>query len=221
MRREKGVIQEARFLCDHELLIAALGVGNRSKSIIHKIEKLLVSYPSLASLVHLDIGELANEYDLGYDKGAQVQAILEIARRLSDVTPENEPQIVYAIDAVRYVQNDMIYLDHEEIRVLALDTKFHVKANVGLYQGTVSSSVFRSAEIYRLAIVHKCPCIVVLHNHPSGDTSPSPEDVEVTQQLVDAGRLLDIELVDHIIIGGRNKYCSLRERMRWEYPENS
>ncbi len=208
-------MQEARFLCDHELLIAALGVGSRSKSVIEKIEKLVASYPSLASLVCLDIGDLANEYRLGTQRGAQVQAILEIARRLSDCTQENEPQIVYAIDAVRYVQNDMIYLDHEEIRVLALDTKYHIKANVSLYQGTVSSSVYRSAEIYRLAIVHKCPCIVVLHNHPSGSVEPSPEDMEVTTQLVQAGKLLDIELVDHIIIGGRNKFCSLRERMRW------
>ncbi len=213
--REKAVIQEARFLCDQELLIAALGVGNRSKSIIEKIEKLLRTYPRLASLVQLDIGELASEYHLGTERGAQVQAILEIARRLSDSPQETEPQIVYAIDAVRYVQNDMIYLDHEEMRVLALDTKYHIKASDTLYRGTVNSSVLRAAEIYRLAIVHKCPCIVVLHNHPSGSVEPSPEDVEVTTQLVEAGKLLDIELVDHIIIGGRNKFCSLRERMRW------
>lgn len=213
--REKAVIQEARFLCDQELLIAALGVGNRSKSIIEKIEKLLRTYPRLASLVQLDIGELANEYHLGDERGAQVQAILEIARRLSDSPQETEPQIVYAVDAVRYVQNDMIYLDHEEMRVLALDTKYHIKASDTLYRGTVNSSVLRAAEIYRLAIVHKCPCIVVLHNHPSGSVEPSPEDMEVTTQLVEAGKLLDIELVDHIIIGGRNKFCSLRERMRW------
>ncbi len=219
--RERGEVQEARFLCDEELVVAALGVGHRSKAVMQKIEQLFRTYPSLASLVQLDIGILANEQQLGYERGAQVQAIFEIARRLSDFTPEKQYQIVYPSDAVRYVQQDMIYLDHEEMRVLALDTRYHVKANAVMYQGTVSSSVLRAAEIYRLALVHKCPCIFVLHNHPSGNVEPSPEDVEVTQQLVDAGRLLDIELVDHVIIGGFNTYCSLRERLRWRYPENS
>ncbi len=87
-------------------------------------------------------------------------------------------------------------------------------ANILLYQGSVNSSVVRVAEVYRPAIVRNCPALIAAHFHPSLDPSPSPEDREVTQQLVEAGQLLDIELVDHLILGNPG-YVSLRAVMRW------
>ena len=109
---------------------------------------------------------------------------------------------------------EMSYLDHEQMRILVLDTKNQVVENINRYKGTVNSSVLRAAEIYRPAIARNCPGVIICHNHPSGDPTPSPEDIEVTQQLVAAGRLLDIELIDHIVIG-KQRYVSLKERLRW------
>src|SRR5947209_19271466 len=100
------------------------------------------------------------------------------------------------------------------MRMLLLDTKNHVQANLLLYQGTVNSSVLRGGEILRAAVARNSPGILVCHNHPSGDPTPSPEDILVTEQLVEAGKVLDIEVVDHLVIG-KNRFASLRERLHW------
>ena len=95
------------------------------------------------------------------------------------------------------------------MRILVLDTKNRVVENISRYQGTVNSSVLRAAEVYRPAVIRNCPAIIICHNHP-----PSPEDIAVTQQLVAAGQHLDIELVDHLVIGNQ-RFVSLKERLRW------
>ncbi|MBO0781001.1 MAG: hypothetical protein J2P37_19450, partial [Ktedonobacteraceae bacterium] len=128
--------------------------------------------------------------------------------------PDRKYRIRSADDVVNLVRLDMMYLDHEQMHVLILDTRNQVIEHIKNYKGTVNSSVLRSAEVFRPAIVRNCPNIIVVHNHPSGDPSPSQEDIEVTRQLVEAGRLLDIELLDHIIIGNP-RYASLKERLCW------
>ena len=100
------------------------------------------------------------------------------------------------------------------MRILILDTKNQVIENIQRYQGTVNSSVLRAAEVYRPAILRNRPGVIICHNHPSGDPTPSPEDIAVTQQLVQAGQQLDIELVDHLIIGN-HRFVSLKERLNW------
>ena len=100
------------------------------------------------------------------------------------------------------------------MRILVLDTKNQVVDNINRYRGTVNSSVLRAAEIFRPAIMRNCPGVIIYHNHPSGAPTPSPEDISVTEQLVEAGRVLDIELVDHLVIGN-HRFVSLKERMRW------
>src|SRR6266700_2887195 len=110
---------------------------------------------------------------------------------------------------------DLAYLDTEQMRILLLDAKSQLVEKVSLYQGTANSSVLRAAEVFRPAILRNCPGLILCHNHPSGDPTPSPEDIEATLQLVEAGRILDIELVDHIIIG-HQRFVSLKEHLRWE-----
>jgi DNA repair protein RadC len=109
---------------------------------------------------------------------------------------------------------EMAFLDHEQMRIMILDTKNQVVENISRYQGTVNSSVLRAAEIYRPAILRNCPAVIICHNHPSGDPTPSQEDIAVTEQLVAAGQHLDIELVDHLVIGNQ-RFVSLKERLRW------
>jgi DNA repair protein RadC len=110
---------------------------------------------------------------------------------------------------------DMAYLDTEQICVLLLDTRGQLLEKVGLYQGTANSSVLRAAEVFRPAILRKCPGLILCHNHPSGSPEPSPDDIKATKQLLAAGRILDIELVDHIIIG-HQRFVSLKEHLRWK-----
>ncbi len=107
---------------------------------------------------------------------------------------------------------EMGYLTQEQLRVLCLDTKNYVIHQQVVYQGTVNSSLVRAAEVFRPAVTRNAPSIVVLHNHPSGDPSPSPEDVRTTEQLRQAGAVLDIDLLDHIVIG-HGKFISMKERL--------
>ncbi|HVB62046.1 MAG TPA: JAB domain-containing protein, partial [Ktedonobacteraceae bacterium] len=127
---------------------------------------------------------------------------------------EEKYQIKSPADAANLVMSDMMFLDHEQLRILVLDTKNQVVENICRYRGTVNSSVLRTAEVFRPAVIRNCPGVIVCHNHPSGDPTPSPEDLHVTKQLVEAGRHLDIELLDHIVIGNR-RFVSLKEKLNW------
>jgi DNA repair protein RadC len=139
----------------------------------------------------------------------QVAATIELGKRL--ITSKNDEQvfITSAADAARYVA-DMMYLIQEHVRVLLLDSARRIVAAPTIYIGTINTSVLRVSEVYREAITRNCPALILAHNHPSGDPTPSPEDVELTRTLVNAGRLLDIVLLDHIIIG-QQRWVSLTE----------
>jgi DNA repair protein RadC len=102
-------------------------------------------------------------------------------------------------------------LEQEHLRVVLLNTKNHVLGMPTVYRGSLNTSVIRTAEVFRDAVKENCASIIVVHNHPSGDPTPSPEDVRVTRDLVAAGKLLDIEVLDHLVIG-RNRYVSLRQK---------
>jgi DNA repair protein RadC len=168
----------------------------------------------LGGLLHADCRELSQEQGLGEASIALIKAALEMGKRLHTLPAGNKYQITAPADVARLVMPDMAHLDYEQLRVIVLDTKNRVVSNMPLYRGTVNSSVLRAAEIFRQAITRNCPGIIVCHNHPTGLPEPSPEDVAVTNQLVAAGKVLDIELVDHLIIG-HQQFVSLKERLRW------
>ncbi len=107
---------------------------------------------------------------------------------------------------------EMSFLEQEHLRVVLLNTKNQVLGISQVYIGNVNTSVVRAAEVFRPAVRQNCPSIIVVHNHPSGDPTPSPDDAAVTRQLVEAGKLLDIEMLDHIVIGSGNRFVSLKER---------
>jgi len=201
-------------LSSTDLLSIVLGTGSSTQSMITQVGVLLSSN-SLQELLLLDFGELCRKYLLGEVKTAQLQAVLELARRLTVPTHVERYQIRSPADAANLVMNDMSFLDHEELRGLYLDTKNWVVANIRLYQGTLNSSVLRIAEILRPAITRNCAGLIVCHNHPSGDPAPSPEDENATKQLAAAATLLDLDLVDHLIIGKNNRFLSLKERLKW------
>jgi DNA repair protein RadC len=138
----------------------------------------------------------------------------ELMARCSAAQRTNDQSIRSAEDAVYLIRPNMIALDHEQLHVLALDIKHRLVEYQRLYKGTVNSSTVRIAEILRVAVVRNCPNLIVSHNHPSGDPTPSQEDIEVTEQLVQAAKLMDIQVLDHLIIG-RPGYTSLKARLSW------
>ncbi|MFL5659040.1 MAG: DNA repair protein RadC [Ktedonobacteraceae bacterium] len=201
-------------LSNSELLAIILRTGTTRDNVIELAGKLLAKYGGLSGLMRADFRELCAEYGLAEAKAAQLKAALEIGRRLGMLQPDEKYQIKSPSDAANLVMMEMTYLDHEQMRILILDTKNQVIDNISRYQGTVNSSVLRAAEIFRPAIIRNCPGVIVCHNHPSGDPTPSPEDIAVTEQLVEAGKVLDIDLLDHLVIGN-HRFVSLKERLRW------
>ncbi len=198
-----------------ELLAIILRTGTRGDSALELSNKLLAKYDGLAGLVRADFRELCAERGMGEAKSAQVKAALEVGRRLSLLQVNARYKIRTPADAANLVMLELAYLDTEQMRILLLDAKSQLVEKISSYQGTVNSSVMRTAEIFRPAVIRNCPGLILCHNHPSGDPTPSPEDIEATKQLVEAGRILDIELVDHIIIG-HQRFVSLKEHLRWE-----
>ena len=204
----------AQYLSNTELLTVLLRTGAGREDIVHRIHSLLTHY-NVQQLLSIEFGELSTQYELGTAKAAQMQALLEVSRRLTMPQTEEKHTIRSPFDAAMLLIPEMEHLDHEELRVLVLDTKNGVMANILLYQGTVNSSVLRSGEIFRPAVTRKSPGIIIAHNHPSGNPEPSPEDIEITKQLVEAGKVLEVELLDHLIIGHNNRFISLKEKLKW------
>ncbi len=212
--RERLLEYGSQTLLTEELLAIILRTGATHEKGLAWARQLIAKYGGLGGLLHIESQELTQEHGLSETRIALLKAVLELGRRLNSLQPEEKVQIKSPADAANLVMLDMAYLDFEQLRVIVLDTKNRVIDNIPLYRGTVNSSVLRAAEIFRMAIVRNCPAIIVCHNHPSGAPEPSPEDIEVTRQLVAAGKVLDVELVDHLIIG-HHRFVSLKERMMW------
>lgn len=194
-----------------ELLAIILRTGTPGENVIELSTRLLRQYGGLGGLASADLHDLCGIHGLGMAKAAQLKAALELGRRLGVLAPDQRPQIMRPDDIANLVMVEMAFLPREQLRVLCLDTKNFVVAQETVYQGTVNSSVVRAAEVFKPAVTRTCPSIVVVHNHPSGDPTPSPEDVRTTEQLRRAGEALDIELLDHIVIG-QQRFVSLKER---------
>lgn len=212
--RERLRLSGSHALSNAELLAIILRTGTARENVLELSGNLLARYGGLGGLARLDFSELCQVHGLGEAKTAQLKAALELAKRLGREQLDEKYQIKNPRDAANLVMVEMTHLDHEQMRILVLDTKNQVVENINRYQGTVNSSVLRVAEIFRPAITRNCPALIVCHNHPSGDPTPSPEDISVTEQLVKAGKVLEIELVDHLIIGNQ-KFVSLKEKLRW------
>ena len=195
-----------------ELIAFVLSSVSARKDMLPVASKLLDKYGE-RNLKSISETELVNE-GLTRAKAQLLKVVCELAIRLSIPNPQEHPQITTAEDAAVLLRPFLSYLDHEAFRILVLNGKKRLIANLQLYKGTANSSVLRPSEVFREAIVRNCPAVVIAHNHPSLDPAPSLEDYEVTKQLVDAGKLLDIEVVDHLIIG-YPEYVSMKDRMMW------
>lgn len=180
-----------------ELVAVILGGDDQ----LEKADNILnVAGYHLRELLNASHSRLIEVNGVGETSVIRLKASLALAVRLTEEQPP-EPKVIHSPDDVLQFVGDMPYLEHEELRVICLNTRNHVKRIVPLYKGTVSSSAVRVSEVFKDAVANNYPAIIIVHNHPSGDPSPSPEDVGITKTLVEAGKLLEIQVLDHIIIG--------------------
>jgi DNA repair protein RadC len=190
-----------------ELLAVLLGNPHQ----IHDASTLLAVFEGLAGMARASAAELQRQPGVGATTAARIKAAFELGRRLMIDRPADQVQVRSPADAANLVMGEMSLLEQEHLRTILLDTKNHVVAIPTIYVGSVNTTMIRVSELFREAIRRQCPAIIILHNHPSGDPTPSPEDVAVTRQAVEAGKLLDIEVMDHIVCG-LNRFVSLKER---------
>lgn len=209
--RERLIFAGPAALSTAELLAIILRVGGRGENAIRMAERLLARFGGLAGLARAGFDELRSQHGMGEAKATQIKAALELGRRLLATSPLERPQITGPADVANLLQLEMQLLEQEQLRTVLLDTKNFVLRVSTVYSGSLNSAVVRIGEVFRDAIRANAASLIVVHNHPSGDPTPSPEDVHVTELLVEAGRLLDIEVLDHLIIG-RNRFVSLKEQ---------
>jgi DNA repair protein RadC len=209
--RERLVSVGPRALSTAELLAINLRVGSKGTSALRLAEQLLARFDGLPGLARASINELETVKGMGPAKAVNIKAALEMGRRLLAATPTERPKVSSPADAANLLMSEMMFLEQEHLRVILLNTRNEVLGIPTIYQGSLNTSVVRIAEIFREAIRANAAAVIVAHNHPSGDPAPSPEDINVTRQMVKAGSLLDISVLDHIIIGHR-RYVSLKER---------
>ena len=209
--RERMINVGPGALSNAELIAILLGSGIRGVNAVQLGQRLLTAVSGLEGLHRSSIHELERFRGIGRVKAIQIKAAIELGRRLGSRSPMEKPQIQSPDDAAELVQYEMGAFEQEHLRTLLLDTRNRLMKIADIYRGTLNSSHIRVGEVFRDAVRIGAAALIVVHNHPSGDPTPSPEDVAVTKVLAEAGKLLDIEVLDHLIIG-KNCFLSLKAR---------
>lgn len=194
--------------CSLSELLAAVVGGTQQ---IEIAEALLARFGGdIRRIYHAHVSEVASVHGVGQQTAVRIKAALSLGLKLQEPADER-PVINSPADAAALVMNEMSLLQQEYLKVILLDRRNRVMDIIEVYHGSVSSAQVRIAEVFKPAIQRMASAIIVIHNHPSTDTTPSPDDVAVTRAIVQAGKLLDVDTLDHLIIGG-GKFVSLKER---------
>jgi len=209
--RERLLKEGAEALSDVELLAILLRTGSRATTALDLASLLMVRFKNLHRLVDAAVEELSDVKGVGPAKASQVKAALELARRLAQFSEASRPVIKSPNDAAALVMEEMRHLDREHFRALLLNTKNQVIGTDKVSVGTLNSSTVHPRELFRNAIRRSAASLILVHNHPSGDPAPSREDLDITRRLIEAGKIIGIEILDHIIIGD-NRFISFKAK---------
>jgi DNA repair protein RadC len=211
---EKCFQYGATMLSDTELLAVVLRTGTTGKTSIELAEQILQSCHqsnSLLGLIGLSVSELLKIKGVGKVKAIQIKCICELSRRLAKETAARKLSFLNPEAIAKYYMQDLRCLTTEHLVLVMLDSKCRLVKDMILSIGTVNASLITPREIFIEALRSNAVSIVILHNHPSGDATPSKNDLSVTKRIMEAGKLIGINLIDHIIIGD-NTYTSLKEK---------
>ncbi|MCC6957666.1 MAG: DNA repair protein RadC [Anaerolineales bacterium] len=209
--RERLAKNGPQALSNAELIAILLRVGIIGESAVQVGQRLLFDLGGLQGIHRASYDEVCSQHGIGPAKAAQLKAAIELGRRLAIESPEERPAIHSPGDAAQLVQYEMSALEQEELRVILLDVRNRVDRILTIYKGSLNSSQVRVGELFKDAIRSNAAAIIIIHNHPSGDPTPSPDDVALTRAVVQAGKLLDVEVLDHLVIG-KGRFVSLKER---------
>ena len=209
--REKMKERGAQALGNSELLAILLRTGTAAESALRLAENLLDRAGGLAGLGHATLEEVEQVRGIGEAKAVTLLAALELGRRVDSLAPLDRtavrtPDVVAALLLPRFR-----YESRESFVAVLLSTKNHVLKTPVISVGSLNASIVHPRELFREAINASAAAVIVAHNHPSGDPTPSPEDVSLTRKLVEAGKILDIPVLDHVVLGD-GKYVSFKEK---------
>ncbi len=207
--RERLQKQGVQSLSDAELLAILLRTGNRQDNVIVLATKLLQQH-SLTSLSRARLADLQKLSGVGPAKACQVAACFELARRVQTTPEKNNIIINSPKDIIALVEADLAHLQQEHCVGIYVDTRHRLIKHETIFIGTLNASVIHPREILKIAISEGAAAFILVHNHPSGDPAPSEEDITVTNQLREGGKIIGIEFLDHLIIG-KKKYYSFKE----------
>ncbi|WP_339059924.1 DNA repair protein RadC [Tepidibacillus marianensis] len=209
--RERFMKVGADQISSTDLLAIILRTGSANESVIQLSAKILSRFETLQNLYDVSIEELIQIKGIGEAKAIEIKAAIEFGKRIVKATPVEKDTIRSPKDAFSFLGEDMKYLRQEHFIALLLDTKNHILSKETISIGSLNSSIVHPREVFKPAIKKSASSIIVAHNHPSGDPTPSREDIDITKRLVKAGELLGIEVLDHVIIGDE-RYISLKEK---------
>ncbi|UQD52898.1 hypothetical protein C0971_13255 [Bacillus methanolicus] len=209
--RERFIQSGPESLSNHELLAILLRTGTKHESVLQLANRLLTHFEGLRLLKDATLEEITEIKGIGKAKAIQVLAAVEIGRRISNLCYDERYVIRSPEDGARYLMNDMRFLSQEHFVCLYLNTKNQVLHKQTIFIGSLNASIVHPREVFKEAFRRSAASIICAHNHPSGDPTPSREDIEVTKRLGECGKIIGIDLLDHLVIG-ENKYVSLKEK---------
>jgi len=209
--RERLVAEGPAALSSAELVALLLRTGSRTRSALDVATDLLCQHGSLERLAAASPAELCRTAGVGEVKALHLLAAFELGRRLGALPPRSRPAIRTPADAAALVVGDLRFRETEHFLVLLLNTKNEVLDRVELAHGGLASSPVHPREVFKAAVRHSAAGVILVHNHPSGDPTPSRADLAITRRLSRAGRVMGIPIIDHIVVGD-GRFVSLRER---------
>ncbi|GIO27684.1 UPF0758 protein YsxA [Ornithinibacillus bavariensis] len=209
--RERLLSLGASHLSNQELLAILLGSGTKDESVMALANRLLMHFEGLKLLKDATIEELTAIKGIGSAKGVLILSALELGKRLSQYKASEKYVIRSPEDGADYIMEELRNLNQEHFVVLFLNTKNQIIHRQTIFIGSLNASIVHPREVFREAVKRSAASIIVAHNHPSGDPTPSQEDIHVTRRLAESGKMIGIELLDHLVIGDR-KFVSLKEK---------
>jgi len=207
--RERLIRLGAEALSAQEILALILGRGVRNESVMVTAQKLLAKFGNLQGIADSSVEELSQVNGIGPAKAAQLKAAFDLGRRIEAAPRAGRDAVTSPEDVVKAVAGDLKGKKKEHFLALLLDTRNRLIRTATVSMGSLDSSIVHPREVFKEAIKASAASVIFVHNHPSGDPEPSPDDIELTRRLVEAGKLLGILVLDHVIVGD-GAYLSLK-----------
>lgn len=209
--RERLLTYGSSHLSNQDIIAILIGSGTKKESAFDLSNRILMHFDGLKLLRDATYEELSAIKGIGKAKGVTILAAIELGRRLHQFQPEDQFTIKSPADGADFIMEEMRHLNQEHLVAMFLNTKNQIIHRQTIFIGSLNASIVHPREIFREAVRRSAASVICAHNHPSGDPTPSQEDIHVTRRLVEAGKIMGIELLDNLIIGNQS-YVSLKEK---------